>query len=144
MGLDGQFKMSKSRENYISMKDEPDTIRKKLSTAFTDPNRKRKNDPGNPDICNIFTLHGSFSSDEQVATIDTECRRAGIGCVDCKKMLGDNLISKIDPIQSRYHELVDHPDDARDALAGGADRVRSLVVETLDETRSKMGLREAP
>ena len=141
MGLDGQFKMSKSRENYISMKDEPDTIRKKLSTAFTDPDRKRRSDPGNPDICNLFTLHNSFSTDDQVAMIDTECRNAGIGCVDCKKVLADNMIAEIDPIQTDYHDLVKRPDDVRDALARGAGRIKTLVLETLEEVRAKLGLR---
>ena len=116
MGLDGQFKMSKSRENYISMKDEPDTIRKKLSTAFTDPDRKRRSDPGNPDICNLFTLHNSFSTDDQVAMIDTECRNAGIGCVDCKKVLADNMIAEIDPKESGKIKLNgNHPSCSRNA-----------------------------
>lgn len=141
MGLDGQHKMSKSRGNYISMKDEPDAIRKKLSTAFTDPDRKRRTDPGNPDVCNIFTLHNSFSTEGQIEMVNMECRSAGIGCVDCKKMLAENMIAEIEPIQSRYHDLVAHPDEARDALKSGAGRIKSMVVETLDEVRSRLGLR---
>lgn len=141
MGLDGQFKMSKSRDNFISMKDEPDTIRQKLSTAFTDPNRKRRTDPGNPDVCNIFTLHKSFSTENQITMVDTECRNAGIGCVDCKKILSDNIISEIDPIQMAYHNLAKRPGDIRDALNRGANRIKALVLETLDEVRAKLGLR---
>ena len=141
MGLDGQHKMSKSRDNYISMKDEPDAIRKKLSVAFTDPDRKRRNDPGNPDICNIFTLHNSFSTDDEIAMIDTECRRAGIGCVDCKKILANNMISELDPIRNKYQDLAGRPDDVRDALAGGAKRIKTLAKDTMDEVRRKLGLR---
>ena len=76
MGLDGKAKMSKSLDNYIGMTDSPETVKKKLGPAFTDPARKRRNDPGNPDICNIFTLHKLFSPEDTVATVNTECRRA--------------------------------------------------------------------
>lgn len=141
MGLDGQAKMSKSQDNYIAMKDSRDTVRKKLSTAYTDPNRLRRSDPGNPDICNIFTLHKSFSSTDEVATIDAECRSAGIGCVDCKKKLGDNMETAMAPIQDKYEDLTGRPDDVRDALATGADRVRSLTSETMTEVRESLGLR---
>lgn len=141
MGLDGQYKMSKSRNNYISMKDEPQVIRAKLGGAFTDPNRKRRSDPGNPYICNIFTLHNSFSSDEQIAMVAAECQRAGIGCVDCKKILADNMIEQLAPVRAHYHDLSRRPDDVRDALRQGARRIKSLAVDTMDEVRKKMGLR---
>jgi tryptophanyl-tRNA synthetase len=141
MGLDGQFKMSKSRGNYISMKDSGEVVRKKLSGAFTDPNRLRRADPGNPDICNIYTLHNAFSSGEEVAMINTECRRAGIGCVDCKKILAKNMEAALTPIQDRYRALTARPGDVRDALAAGARRVRTLAQETMAEVRQKLGLR---
>ena len=141
MGLDGQGKMSKSQGNYIAMKDGSDTVRKKLSTAYTDPNRLRRSDPGNPDICNIFTLHKSFSGPDEVATIDAECRSAGIGCVDCKKKLGANMETAMSPIQDKYEDLTRRPDDVRDALAAGADRVRTLTAETMTEVRQSLGLR---
>lgn len=141
MGLDGQSKMSKSQGNYIAMKDRADTVRKKLGSAYTDPNRLRRSDPGNPDICNIFTLHKSFSSPDEVAAIDAECRSADIGCVDCKKKLGDNMESAMSPIQDKYEDLTRRPDDVRDALATGADRVRRLTSETMTEVRHGLGLR---
>ena len=141
MGLDGQSKMSKSQGNYIAMKDRADTVRKKLGSAYTDPNRLRRSDPGNPDICNIFTLHKSFSSPDEVAAIDAECRSADIGCVDCKKKLGDNMESAMSPIQEKYEDLTRRPDDVRDALATGADRVRRLTSETMTEVRHGLGLR---
>lgn len=141
MGLDGKYKMSKSRGNYISMKDGPQVIREKLAVAFTDPNRKRRSDPGNPDICNIYTLHQSFSTADEIAMVNTECRRAGIGCVDCKKILAENMITQIAPIQDQYHDLEGRPDDVGETLAAGARRIKMLAAETLDEVRRKMGLR---
>ena len=141
MGLDGQNKMSKSRDNYISMKDHGDVIRKKLSTAYTDPNRLRRSDPGDPDICNIYTLHKSFSSRDEVAMIDTECRNAGIGCVDCKKILAKNMETEMAPIQEKYDDLAKRPDDVKDALAKGAQRVKALSQLTMTEVRKNLGLR---
>lgn len=141
MGLDGKSKMSKSMNNYIGLVEEPESIRKKLATALTDENRKRRTDPGNPDICNIFTLHKSFSPAEDVEMIDVECRRAGIGCVDCKKKLGDRMLADLGPIRERYRHLLDHPDEVRAPLARGAERCRSIAVETMDEVRRVMGLR---
>ncbi len=87
MGLDGKNEMSKSMNNYISLIEEPDVIWKKLSRAVTDENRKRRDDPGNPDICNVYTLHKYFSTDSERDRINKECRTAEIGCVDCKKIL---------------------------------------------------------
>lgn len=141
MGLDGQSKMSKSRGNTISMKDTGEMVRKKLGTAFTDPNRLRRTDPGNPDICNIFTLHNSFSTGDEVATIDTECRRAGIGCVDCKMLLAKNMEATLTPIQEKYQSLAERPDEVKDALSAGARRARTLTQETLAEVRCNLGLR---
>jgi len=141
MGLDGKSKMSKSMNNYIGLVEEPDSIRKKLSTALTDENRKRRNDPGNPDICNIFTLHKNFSSAEEVESIDSECRKAGIGCVDCKKMLGDNMLRELDPIRTRYRELLGKPDEVAEPLRRGADRCREIAGTVMDEVRKAMGLR---
>ncbi|MBN1825026.1 MAG: tryptophan--tRNA ligase [Candidatus Eisenbacteria bacterium] len=141
MGLDGKTKMSKSMDNYIGLVEEPESIRAKLAKAMTDENRKRRSDPGNPDICNIFTLHKVFSPRENVETVNEECRRAGIGCVDCKKLLADNMLKELDPIRERYHYLREHPDDVRDALRTGAERCRAIARETMDEVRRVMGLR---
>ena len=141
MGLDGKTKMSKSMDNYIGLVEEPDSIRAKLSRAMTDENRKRRNDPGNPDICNIFTLHKVFSQAEDVEMVNEECRRAGIGCVDCKKRLADNMLKELDPIRERYRYLLAHPDDVRDALRTGAERCRTIARATMEEVRRAMGLR---
>jgi tryptophanyl-tRNA synthetase len=141
MGLDGQAKMSKSMNNYIGLTEDPASIRAKLATALTDVNRKRRMDPGNPDVCNIFTLHKSFSSSDQIEYVNVECRRAGIGCVDCKKMLADNMIRELEPIRTRHEELMKHPDEVRHVLEGGAARCRGIAASTMEEVRKVMGLR---
>jgi tryptophanyl-tRNA synthetase len=133
--------MSKSMNNYIGVVEDPESIRPKLATAVTDENRKRRTDPGDPDICNIFTLHKSFSRQDQIDTVDVECRRAGIGCVDCKKILADNMIEELAPIRERYGELRGEPDRVRDVLRQGADRCKGIAVKTIEEVRRAMGLR---
>lgn len=141
MGLDGKTKMSKSLGNHIGLLEEPAAIRAKLSVAVTDENRKRRTDPGNPDICNVFTMHKGFSKTDEIATIDRECRVAGIGCVDCKKILADNMIARLDPIREKSAALLARPDDLRDTLAAGAKRCRAIAERTMDEVRLAMGLR---
>jgi tryptophanyl-tRNA synthetase len=141
MGLDGKAKMSKSLDNYIGMMDSPETVKKKLGPAFTDPARVRRDDPGTPDICNIFTLHKLFSPAETVATVDRECRTAGIGCFDCKMMLHEHMTAAMEPIQERARELQADPDIVHRMLEEGAECARAIAGETMDEARRKMGLR---
>lgn len=141
MGLDGKSKMSKSLNNYIGLVEEPDSIRKKLATAVTDENRQRRADPGDPDICNLFTLHKSFSTSEELDMINVECRKAGIGCVDCKKLLADNMLKELDPIRERYNDLRKRPDDIRDILGNGAKHSQEIATATIGEVRDAMGLR---
>jgi len=141
MGLDGKSKMSKSLDNYIGMLDTPEVVKKKLGPAYTDPARKRRDDPGTPDICNIFTLHKLFSPPDTISLVDTECRRAGIGCFDCKMKLHEQMIEAMAPIQERARQLRDDPDIVHRMLAEGAERARSIARDTMDEVRQKMGLR---
>jgi len=141
MGLDGKAKMSKSLDNYIGMDDPPEVVKKKLGPAFTDPARVRRNDPGNPDICNIYTLHKLFSPTETQALVNTECRRAGIGCFDCKMMLHEQMTAALAPIRERIRELRENPDVVHEMLAEGAEHARRIARETMDDTRRKMGLR---
>ena len=101
MGLDGKSKMSKSLENYIGLLDEPDVIRTKLKSAFTVLSRLRKSDPGDPDICNIYSLHKFLSPAETCAEVYENCKSAELGCVDCKHMLADNMIAALAPIRER-------------------------------------------
>jgi tryptophanyl-tRNA synthetase len=139
-GLDGQAKMSKSLDNFIAVDEDEKRLRKKLARAFTDPDRKVRSDPGNPEVCNVFTLHGFFSDQDRVQQIDGECRSAAIGCVDCKRMLADAMLAGLQPIRDKLADLRKRPDDVRDVLSNGRDRCRKLAGETMAEVRKKTGL----
>jgi tryptophanyl-tRNA synthetase len=139
-GLDGKAKMSKSLDNHIAVDETEKKLRKKLARAFTDPNRVTKDDPGNPKICNIFTLHGFFSDDATCAEIAEDCPKAAIGCVDCKKKLGDAMVSHFGPIRERWEHLRQNPDDVHAALDKGAQRCRGIAAETMEQVKKKMGL----
>lgn len=141
LGLDGSAKMSKSLNNHIAVDEEPEALRKKLAGAFTDPNRKRRQDPGNPEVCNIFSIHKFFSSDEQVRDIDHACRAAQIGCVECKRALADRMIAHFAPIRERWATLRDQPETVRDVLDEGRKRCKTIADSTMNEVRQKMGLR---
>lgn len=140
LGLDGQTKMSKSLGNTIGLLDSPEEIWAKLRPAMTDPARKTKKDPGNPEICNIFTIHRAFSTAEQVAHVDAQCRSAGWGCLDCKRLLADNMIAALAPVRERAAELRARPERVREVLGDGAARCRALAEATLVEARQVMGL----
>jgi tryptophanyl-tRNA synthetase len=139
MGLDGVNKMSKSLDNCIYLDDTDEDISKKLATAMTDPARKRRNDPGNPDICNIFGYHRVFSTPEEQAHCAEGCRTAGIGCVDCKKIVAAHIQETVAPIRERRTELLEKPSEVRDILTAGADRARPIAQETMREVRDKVG-----
>ena len=140
MGLDGDSKMSKSRGNTIGIFDEPDVVWELLRPAFTDPARQRLKDPGNPDICNIFTLHEQVSPPELVEEIDGACRKAEIGCIECKKRLNEHLNATLEPIRARGKELAAHPDHVVTVLDEGAAKCREWARETMAEVRSDTGL----
>ncbi len=140
MGLDGKKKMSKSLGNTISLLEEPPAVWEKLRPAVTDDQRKRRTDPGRPEVCNIFTLHKAFSAAERVAGVDRDCRAAAIGCIDCKKMLAESLETSLQPIRERALELAGHPERVQEALAAGAETCRKAARKTLREVREKMGL----
>jgi tryptophanyl-tRNA synthetase len=141
MGLDGKAKMSKSLNNTIGLLEEPDAIWSKLSTAATDPARKRRTDPGTPEICNIYTMHTCFSPEPDVQTITTGCRTAGIGCIDCKKLLHKNMMATLDPIREKAASLRAHPEIVDEALAKGASECSQIAARTMEEVRSVVGLR---
>jgi len=140
LGLDGQAKMSKSLGNHVAIDETRDQIWAKLRTAFTDPQRLRRADPGRPEVCNMFTLHQAFTPADQVAEIDRECRVAGIGCVDCKKRLLETLDQHLAPIRDRLDDLRKRPDDVRDVLHAGGARCRQLAAETMRIVRDRLGL----
>jgi tryptophanyl-tRNA synthetase len=139
-GLDGQAKMSKSLGNTIRVDEEPAELRRLLAGAYTDPNRKRRSDPGDPSICNIYTLHGFFTDEGQVDQIRRDCQSAAIGCVDCKKLLAETMERHFTPIRERWAHLREKPDEVRGALESGRDRCRAIAVETMAEVRDRLGL----
>jgi len=140
MGLDGKTKMSKSLGNYISLVETPESIWKKLSTAVTDENRKRRTDPGNPEICNLFTLHKHFSKKEQIDRINVVCRTAEIGCIECKKILSDNIVEALTPIRYRYEQLIKDTTYLLDLLHTCAKKCKNIAENTMSEVKKKMGL----
>ncbi|MCZ6779785.1 MAG: tryptophan--tRNA ligase [Acidobacteriota bacterium] len=136
-GTDGR-KMSKSYGNSINLGDEPAKIREKIARMVTDPARVRRSDPGNPDVCPVFTIHQAFTGQKQRDEIDQGCRTAAIGCLDCKKILSDRVLERIAPLQARRAELVGDRKKLAGILAAGADRARQVAGETMKEVRERM------
>lgn len=141
MGLDGKNKMSKSLNNYIGVLETDDEIWKKLKSAFTDENRIKKTDPGNPDICNIYSLHDALSDPDVVSEIGQECQKGLIGCVDCKKKLHQSLSFHLSPIREKADYLFKNPDKVHEALEQGAVKCKKIAQEVMKEVRIKTGLR---
>jgi tryptophanyl-tRNA synthetase len=140
IGLDGQQKMSKSLNNHIELAATPEETNHLVMTMVTDPHRMRRTDPGNPDICNVFSMHKVFSSSDEVAMVDVECRRAGIGCVDCKKMLARNMNAALAPFREKRMALAEKPDQVWDVLHDGARRARVIAEQTMTEVRAAIGM----
>jgi tryptophanyl-tRNA synthetase len=140
MGLDGQAKMSKSLGNTVGLLEEPDQIWEKLRPAMTDPARVRRTDPGTPEVCNIYHLHKAFSPPETVDHVAVQCRTAGWGCIECKKVLFQSMNGELTPIRERAAEIRATPSVLDDALASGAARAREIAAETIRETKHLMGL----
>ncbi|HEV7768239.1 MAG TPA: tryptophan--tRNA ligase [Thermoanaerobaculia bacterium] len=136
-GLDGR-KMSKSYGNTIPLTASADEIRTLVSTMFTDPNRIRRTDPGNPDICNLFQFHKLFSDDATIARVDHECRTAQIGCVQDKKLLTEIIIENLAPMRARREEINRNPSMVWDTLRDGNRIARERAAETLDAVRKAM------
>ncbi|WKZ36056.1 MAG: tryptophan--tRNA ligase [Anaerolineales bacterium] len=140
VGIDGQDKMSKSLNNHIELASTPEETVKRVREMVTDPARQRKTDPGNPDVCNVFTMHKIFSPQEEVDMINTECRRAGIGCVDCKLRFANNLNKHLETFRARRAELEIRPDYVKDVLINGGKRARAIAQKTMEEVREAMQL----
>ena len=141
MGLDGKAKMSKSLDNYIAVLTEPEEIRSKLKTAATDPARVRRSDPGTPEICNIHTMHLGFSAPEDITWCEEGCRTAGIGCIDCKMRLAENMIRELAPIKEKYNRYAAEPDYVEDVIRHGAAVCKARAEKTMEEVRRKVGIR---
>jgi len=139
LGLDGQAKMSKSLGNTIGLLESPEAIWEKLRPAATDPARKTRKDPGNPDICNIYTIHQGFSPPDIQRTVAQNCRTAGWGCLDCKRVLADNMIATLTPIRERARTLQAEPRTVKRLLGAGAAKARALAERTMVLVRRQMG-----
>ena len=140
LGIDGVEKMSKSLDNHIELAATPDETQKRVMQMVTDPQRMRRTDPGRPEVCNVFSMHKIFSPAEEVAMIDIECRRAGIGCVDCKKRFAANLNAHLEPFRERRNELAKDMDAVQAVLDDGAARARAIAEQTMVEVRAAVGL----
>jgi tryptophanyl-tRNA synthetase len=139
LGLDGVQKMSKSYDNHIEISASRQEISKRVMTAVTDPARKYRSDPGHPEICNVFRLHNFFTQ-TRVDEIGSKCRGAGIGCVDCKRILAESVSLNLEPFRERRASLASKPGYVNQVLADGADRAEAIAKATLKEVKERMKL----
>ena len=139
LGLDGEAKMSKSLGNTIGILEEPEAIWQRLRPAVTDPARVAKKDPGTPEKCNLYTLHQLFSPPDTVEEVAAKCRSAGWGCLDCKRVLAENIARELAPVRERAAELRANPERVHAVLRDGAERARVVARETMREVRERMG-----
>ncbi len=138
-GVDGR-KMSKSYNNAIFLSDTEEVIKKKVMSMLTDPARQRRNDPGDPEVCNLFPLHKLYSSKEMQQQIDADCRSAGIGCTDCKKMLYESMMKGMGPHMERRREIAAKPKKVEEILEEGAKKAGQVARETMKEAQAAMRL----
>ena len=138
-GTDGR-KMSKSYGNAIYLDEEPDSIEKRLGKMATDPARVRRTDPGDPEICPAFNLHKVYCTPEEIDTVTVGCKTAGIGCLDCKKIMIKHVLADLAPHRERRAAIAARPGYARDVLEAGTARARIVAQRTMAEVRDAMGL----
>jgi tryptophanyl-tRNA synthetase len=139
-GTDGR-KMSKSYGNAIYLKDDPETVKQKLRPMLTDPARKRRTDPGDPDICPVFDLHKAFSPVATREWAAAGCRTAGIGCLDCKAKLAEHMLARLAGVHARRPEFARRPDTVWDVLVEGSKKAREVAEATMDAVRGAMKIR---
>ncbi|PYV91194.1 MAG: tryptophan--tRNA ligase [Acidobacteria bacterium] len=138
-GLDGR-KMSKSYGNVIYLSDTPEEIAKKVKVMMTDPARKRRSDPGDPDVCPVFSYHKIYSPEETIQTVNRECRTAGIGCVECKQWMSQHLIESLSPLLLRRKEYESRKSDILDIMEEGNRKARKEAESTMEEVRRAVKL----
>lgn len=136
-GTDGR-KMSKSYNNSIYISDTDEVITGKIKTAMTDPQRVRRNDPGDPEICPIYAYHKIYSSPEQIEYVAKGCRTAGIGCIECKRILTDNILEELRPYRKKREELLNEPEKVKKILEEGGKKAGLLARKTMKEVREAM------
>ena len=132
--------MSKSYNNAIFLSDSPDAIRKKVAQMITDPQRKRRSDPGDPDVCNVFTFHKIYSDQEVVESVNQECRKAEIGCVECKQKMAGFLVEALAPIRAKRSEYEAQPQLVEEIIQQGGDKARQVAQQTMAEVRQAIGV----
>jgi len=138
-GLDGR-KMSKSYNNTIGLREDPDSVTKKLKTMQTDPARVRRTDAGDPDKCPVYDLHKIYSDAATLSWVQEGCRSAGIGCLDCKKKLIDRVVVEVQTLRQRAQEYEENRDLVRGIVAEGCEKARNVARQTLDEVHQAMGM----
>ena len=138
LGIDGR-KMSKSYNNSIFLSDSLEEVRRKLSQMVTDPQRARRHDPGDPEVCVLFPFHKIYSPPETIAEINRECRKAGIGCVDCKKRLIARVIESLEPVWTKREYLTQNTDEVRQILEAGNQKSRGFAERTMEGVRKAIG-----
>ena len=139
LGIDGR-KMSKSYDNSIYISDRGKVLQQKIASMFTDPQRMRRSDPGNPEICNVFSFHGLYSKAEKVREIDAECRRAGIGCTDCKKLLAGHVAEELKPVHDRMDYYTNHLAEITAIIDEGNKKALKIARQTMDEVRAAINI----
>jgi len=138
-GLDGR-KMSKSYDNTIGLREDPDAVATKLRTMQTDPARVRRTDPGDPEKCPVWDLHRLYSSEDVRSWVQSGCRSAGIGCLECKKPLIERVVEEVSSMRQRAQEYEDNPELVRGIIAEGCEKARAVANQTLDDVKQAMGL----
>jgi tryptophanyl-tRNA synthetase len=139
-GLDGR-KMSKSYGNCIYLRDTPEVVMEKCTRQMaSDPARVKRSDPGNPDICPVFEFHKLFSDQATVEMVNSECRKAGIGCFDCKKKVAESILRRTEPVRQGIEENLSRPHDIEAVLQQGSSRARAVAQATMGEVREAMKL----
>jgi tryptophanyl-tRNA synthetase len=139
VGTDGR-KMSKSYDNAIYLSDKPEEVEQKLKTMVTDPARVKKTDAGNPELSPVYQLHKIFSSKEEQKEVAVGCRTAGIGCIECKKILIKNVFKVMEPIWSKRNDLINNPDVLHDVIKKGTKKAWKVAEETMQLVREAIGL----
>jgi tryptophanyl-tRNA synthetase len=138
-GLDGQ-KMSKSYENMISLRDEPEVITQKIKKMPTDPARIKLSDPGDPNKCPVWQMHQIYSPQDTLDWVVEGCTKAKIGCIECKGPVIDSVISELEPMQERIAKYQSNPNLIQEIIFDGSERARSVAKNTLEEVRDAMGI----
>jgi tryptophanyl-tRNA synthetase len=137
LGLDRR-KMSKSYGNAIFLSDSPDELKAKVMQMITDPQRARRKDPGNPDVCNVFEFHRLYTDSATTQQIERQCRHAEIGCVECKRIMAENLIEALAPLREKRQFYLAHPEIVEEIMAEGSRKARQIAIETLKQAKAAL------